>query len=481
MYTRGTLATASRIDGVSLSDAQRQQIKDVLDAVLQSSVFHSAHRGCRFLQYVVDQALDSGGHRLKERTIGIEVFDRPPQYSTGDDAVVRVQAGDVRKRLQRFYSLPEAELLPVEIILPLGTYCPEFRFRHVPQMRDHAVSSAGDPTPQALSHVSSEPLGQQPSSVDDHILQPVSGTPAVTAAQGLKPVGAVAAGQAKPRAGRRRWMLLSAASLLAVVVLTAWAFARFLRPESPSEIFWKPLMAVHRPVLICLAKATTYHPSEDLYAEYQRAHPGEFTREWQRMEDPLPLPPETPLHWGDLKIWSDYGVASGDVYAATQLTVAFSHMQKENHLSIGQDYGYADLRQDPSVLVGAFNNRWTMEISADLPFRFVEVPHSIEIQEVNGKARRWTTETLDDKRSADYAIVARLLSADTGHFVLILGGLGSSGTEAATELVTDPQYLNPALKGLASQWPSHNIAFVVKTVVTDSVAGPPKIVASSVW
>jgi hypothetical protein len=62
---------------------------------------------------------------LKERTIGIEVFGRSTDYDPGEDATVRVKAGEVRKRLGLYYSA-HGSLDPVRIELPLGAYVPEF-------------------------------------------------------------------------------------------------------------------------------------------------------------------------------------------------------------------------------------------------------------------------------------------------------------------------------------------------------------------
>jgi len=94
-------------------DRQKETVQQTLDVLLHSPVFLSAHRSRRFLSYVVEQQLLGNGQSFKERTIGVEVFDRPLNYSTGDDPIVRVQAGDVRRRLERFYQLPESKALPV--------------------------------------------------------------------------------------------------------------------------------------------------------------------------------------------------------------------------------------------------------------------------------------------------------------------------------------------------------------------------------
>jgi len=66
------------------------------------------------------------GDELKERTLGIAVFKRSPEYDTSADPVVRNTASEVRKRLEEYYS-DQAHAGELRISLPPGTYVPEFR------------------------------------------------------------------------------------------------------------------------------------------------------------------------------------------------------------------------------------------------------------------------------------------------------------------------------------------------------------------
>ncbi len=70
-----------------------------LHGVLEGDAFKGSHRSGKFLKYVVGRAVAGDFDSLKERAIGIEVFGRPPGYDTSADAIVRVTASDVRKRL----------------------------------------------------------------------------------------------------------------------------------------------------------------------------------------------------------------------------------------------------------------------------------------------------------------------------------------------------------------------------------------------
>lgn len=76
----------------------------------------------------MERALDGGEHLLKERTIGAEVFGRDTAYDTGKDAIVRVSANGVRKRLLAYYAGADSAREPgsVQIFLPVGSYMIEF-------------------------------------------------------------------------------------------------------------------------------------------------------------------------------------------------------------------------------------------------------------------------------------------------------------------------------------------------------------------
>lgn len=103
----------------------RQLILDELNTILANSHFRGSKRYPALLNYVVNAALDGRSADLKERTLGVEVFGRDPDYDTNADPVVRVSAGEVRKRIAQFYH-ENGHSSRVQIELPLGSYVPEF-------------------------------------------------------------------------------------------------------------------------------------------------------------------------------------------------------------------------------------------------------------------------------------------------------------------------------------------------------------------
>lgn len=106
------------------SDDVASALKLHVEQIIESPAFSTSKRSGQFLQYIVEKAIVQDTEALKERTIGIEVFHRPPDYDTGEDAVVRVTASDVRKRLAQFYSR-DGHLSDFQIGLPPGSYAPE--------------------------------------------------------------------------------------------------------------------------------------------------------------------------------------------------------------------------------------------------------------------------------------------------------------------------------------------------------------------
>lgn len=118
--------------------AREETVRSELVRILESAAFRGTRRSQDFLRYVVEHALDGDLDALKERSIGIEVFERPVDYDTGQDSIVRVKANEVRKRLAQYYGQPGAGS-QVQIDLPAGSYSPSsggaMRLRRRPSLR----------------------------------------------------------------------------------------------------------------------------------------------------------------------------------------------------------------------------------------------------------------------------------------------------------------------------------------------------------
>jgi hypothetical protein len=198
------LSHASDSLSAHTASASPAEVREELARILNSQEFRSSHRSKEFLTYVVENTLAGHGDTLKERTIGIDVYGRPASYDPADDATVRVKAGEVRKRLDRYYvSEGRADRLRIE--LPPGTYTPVFR-----------LVGAPEPAP------------------------PVTIVPV--------PV----------EAPRRRWIY----PVAALVILSAAAVFLLVRPhraETAVDRFWKPVFEGSSPVLLTAAYVPVYN------------------------------------------------------------------------------------------------------------------------------------------------------------------------------------------------------------------------------
>ena len=110
-----------------ISAEQADTVRRALELVISSDAFAGSKRCQDFLRLVVERALAGELDALSERIIGVEMFGRPADYDTSNDAIVSVRATEVRKRLAQYYR--EAVITPVvRIELPPGSYIPEFHW-----------------------------------------------------------------------------------------------------------------------------------------------------------------------------------------------------------------------------------------------------------------------------------------------------------------------------------------------------------------
>jgi len=431
----------------SAKEPDHDDVTGELRLILASPFFHASKRSQQFLKYVVQYRLDGNVESLKERTIGAELYHRPAGYATGDDSIVRVQAGEVRRRLERYYQEPPAGS-HVRIELPLGSYVPEFRWN--------------SPPPQ----VTSKSPADEVDPVEINIL-PDQNLPA-------------------SRSDRRRllWAVGLVSALVIVGVLTALAFYQKNRSEAFLKQFWSPVFSSPKPLLICLPKTVLYRPTGSLYKRSE-TFPGEFDREVDRLNGRPHLKPDDLIRWGDMDGYYDFGLNKGDVEASFRLSNQLIKMGKDTELRIGSDYRWDDLRNAPSVIIGAFNNQWGLKITSGLHFTFVDPgPGPLRIDERGPAGRSWTQQQFDPRSatlSSDYGLVSRLVNSSTGQFAVSIAGITGSGDAAAAEVASSNELLEKALRNAPRDWSRKNVQIVVKTNIIDGVAGPAQIVAVYIW
>jgi len=104
-------------------------LADEIDAICASTAFRHSPQQQRFLRHLVDRLSDGNRGALREISLAIDVFRRPPgNFDPKRDPIVRVEARRLRERLVRYYAL-EGEHAALEIVVPIGRYVPVVRPR----------------------------------------------------------------------------------------------------------------------------------------------------------------------------------------------------------------------------------------------------------------------------------------------------------------------------------------------------------------
>jgi tetratricopeptide (TPR) repeat protein len=111
---------------ISVDEVQR-----ALAAIVASPAFSASPQLAAFLRFVVEAALDGQSDRIKGYTIAIEALGRDASFDPQSDPIVRVEAGRLRRALDRYYA-EAGQNDPIVIELPRGSYVPVFERRTLP-------------------------------------------------------------------------------------------------------------------------------------------------------------------------------------------------------------------------------------------------------------------------------------------------------------------------------------------------------------
>jgi hypothetical protein len=423
------------LDVQATADAVRVQ----LNLILQDPAFRSSKRSVQFLKYVVEKTLDGQAEQIKERTIGVDVFGRNPSYDTNEDHVVRTAAVELRKRLAIYYS-DEKHRAELRMNLVPGSYIPQFT---PPHQNPEIARAEPHNDPVEYTH----PLLITPALLESH--------------QGLE---ATTSDIPAKRSLKRSYVIYAVVALAALLGVLGY---RWLSPTNAQYLFWKPVLDTPGPVLLAVGDVPNGPPTLSVPTGDQ--------------EYPIPIVQKTPSQI----------VPFGDAVTIARVTGTLESRGKNVIIRREVASSFSDLREGAVVLIGAFNNEWSLRLTRQLRYSLAldSDKHLIYIKDArNPSSRSWSWATnlpRDHQGSAghqvlqDYALVSRIWNSDTGHVVIVIGGLYTYGTEAAGEFLTNPQLMQEVARAVPLADRHRTLQIVLATTVTDDAAGPPRIVAVS--
>lgn len=128
------------------SDVPIENCRAQLERILKSAEFDATDRERRFLSYVVDETLAGRSSRIKAYSIAVEVFGRDASFDPQADPIVRVEAGHLRRAIERYY-LTAGQTDPILISIPKGGYVPIFSLRPTPGPVEDEPAETPAPAP----------------------------------------------------------------------------------------------------------------------------------------------------------------------------------------------------------------------------------------------------------------------------------------------------------------------------------------------
>ena len=436
-------------------EADTAALRKHLAEVAEGAAFKGSHRSAQFLRYVVEQAIEGHLDSLKERVIGMELFGRSPAYDTSEDAIVRVTASDVRKRLLQHYGQYGATS-GLRITLPLGSYVPVITHedgRLVPGTTAGTGESLHLPPTEkgtnlesnyGVASVSSEEKEEK----EEHWIR-----------------------------GRRFWLIAAAVFLCAVGLfaggqlvgrynaltpnpgLTESPWRVFVNSPHPTDIVFSD------PAMVEVEELTGHQISASDYANRQY------------LPDPKTLSPE--VSRATSVILRDGISAAVDPPIAVEIAALGQSLAKKLRVDSARNLRMADLQTDDNfVFLGSpRSDPWTALFSDQLDFRFVfnkdagqEIIHNYRPRP--HEMSDYLPTALGGGTGESYAIVALVQNLDQNSQVLLLAGADAEGTEAAGRFVTDLPRFTRALDQCGETHPgaSSHFEFLLRL---NTMAGSP--------
>jgi len=232
-----------------------------------------------------------------------------------------------------------------------------------------------------------------------------------------------------------------------------------MEPEALS-VLWGPVVEKTDSVLICVGQVSAQFP-RPISESAQIAAPTETV-----------LSPDILL--------------VRDATSATRVSAVIGRMGGNPRMLGTASTNFTDLQTTSGVLLGAFNNPWTLRLQAPLRYQFVRNASDQTYSIVDTKHPDPRLYQVDRSKpysqsTQDYGIVARFLSPTTERKTIIIAGIGANGTLAATSMATDERFFGELVRSAGKNAAKKNIEILVTTQIIDNRTGPPKVLDVQYW
>jgi len=260
---------------------------------------------------------------------------------------------------------------------------------------------------------------------------------------------------------RRSWWLVAACVIVPALLISGLLLGS--TRKDTLDLFWSPVISSKSPVLICIPDMDSAFSSKD-----QQQGPPEDTLFQQLSALPVAFRRDK--------------VSFGDSMAVASVAGLLGASSKEFWVRHTDDMRLDDLREGPVVLIGAFSNRWAMQLGNALRYSFVRDGDELYIRDaMNPSSRQWTEKGGATAGTVDYALISRVLDQTTGRIVITAAGIRQYGTQAAGECIADASCFEQAEKLAPGDWAKANIQIVIATTVIGENPGKARVLAARAW
>jgi hypothetical protein len=341
--------------------------------------------------------------------------------------IVRVTASELRKRLAHYYEDP-SHADEIRVLIHKGSYLAEF------------IAP-----------------GTHPPVIEVLVPQdaPVAPPPAAEPTKAEAP------------ANRRRYYVAGLAGICIVVAALVWV----ARPQpSAFELFWAPVLDGPHDALLSI-------PQFSDHVQLEGVENPKLT--WS---DPLTPSPD-PMGVS----WTQYArrlVHTSDLSVACRISEFLGSKRKHIVIKGEHDLTMRDLREGPAVILGGLANQWTARFLPQARFTFAGEGTVRFIRDrQKPESRQWSFDAKvpSNNREKDLIIISRVSDSVSGRVTVLAGGFSVWGTEAAVELLTDPNQMKTILAHAPLKWDARNVQIVLECSVVNRESGIPRFLAAYSW
>jgi len=421
--------------------------REALKRLLHSRHFAKTKRVSRFLEFACEQAFLGNSEKLNEYLIGVEIYERGSGFDPQQDAIVRVQAHEIRRRLKEYYE-QEGKEDPLRIDFPPGHYVPTF--------------SRSDPRPAA----SELPLSGQET------------------AQSSAP------GASRLRGNRSVLFLVLLSALLAALLVRERYFVQPAATKAPIPLpdsmtwFWEPFLPPAEPPLIVIPN----HPM--LRLGHEGDSPATLAQSTHIPKEKLPEFRDT-IHFRELKEFhfvssmTDF-TAVGETLGLLNFYELFSRAGLKVRVKESRLVDYEMVKRGNTILLGG-NQPWSGRIFLYPDGFWFHAGVISNKQPRSGELPVYRPEfdPVTNSLRKDYALVLMLANEKKNQRILLVYGIYTQGSQAAIEYVTSEERLAELRGVLTSLSPDMKtipryFQVLLQTTVENYVPGKASVVGARV-